>query len=141
MFFVLCDGMKGRGAMIKLPVVIGLVVCEHAIVEERTRDLSLINCFTYRKVKSFPTLPLKMAAVAFLVDGLGEGDLDLNILQLSTDKEIFRMRRRISIDDSLNVARLIIRFAGLVFPSEGGYEVSLRVDKEPFAHRTINIIQ
>lgn len=55
-----------------LPTVIGLVVCEQVVVEKNTDNLSLINCFTIKKVAAFPSDPQKFAVVAFMTDGLGD---------------------------------------------------------------------
>ena len=44
--------------MSQRPVAIGLLLCEQLIVEEGTKNASLVNCFTQRIGESFPwTVP------------------------------------------------------------------------------------
>jgi len=74
--------------MVPTPVVLGLTVCERVIVEERTRNLSLVSCFTKLFVDEFPSSPQRFAVVAAFRDGLGTGTIDLVITQVETDREI-----------------------------------------------------
>jgi hypothetical protein len=127
--------------MIKWPVPIGLMVCDQVIVEEQSRNLSLINCFTVRKVASFPTPPQTLAVVAFLIDGFGEGDLTIIFQQLATGEEIYRIQQRINFTDPLRRGRLVCRINNLVFPSPGGYEVSLLIDRELLARSDFRILE
>lgn len=47
--------------MVPPPIARGLVVCESAVVEERTRNVSLINTFLGIRSNVFPTAPLPSA--------------------------------------------------------------------------------
>lgn len=40
--------------MIQRPVVVGLVLCEQVIIEEGTRNVTLINCFNKRTQTTSP---------------------------------------------------------------------------------------
>ena len=44
--------------MSQRPVVVGLLLCESLIVEEGTHNVTLVNCFSKRKAKRFPSEPL-----------------------------------------------------------------------------------
>jgi hypothetical protein len=61
--------------MIPRPIALGLTICEKAIVEERTRNLTLVSCFTKLIVEDFPSLPQRFALFAVLTDGLGNGTI------------------------------------------------------------------
>ncbi len=57
--------------MFELPVVRGVFLCENVIVEERSRNVSLINCFSRRLAEQFPTPPQRFVLYAVFVNGLG----------------------------------------------------------------------
>lgn len=54
-----------------MPIAVGLFLCEQVIVEERTRNVTPVNCFTQRAVKAFPG-SFSFVLFAVLTDGLGE---------------------------------------------------------------------
>jgi hypothetical protein len=64
------------------PTVIGLLVCEQVIVDKDTNNLSTINCFTRRNVKSFPSDPQRFAVVAFMTEAMGEVPIELTVQRL-----------------------------------------------------------
>jgi hypothetical protein len=59
--------------MVPLPTVLGLIVCEKVIVEERTKNVSLISCFDRLVVEQVPTPPQQIAVFSTLTDGQGVG--------------------------------------------------------------------
>ena len=69
--------------MIPPPVALGL--CEKAIVEEGTKNLTLVNTFTTMFVDGFPSPPQRFAAYAALTDGLGNATIQLGLTHLETD--------------------------------------------------------
>ncbi len=63
--------------MAQIPTVIGLLLCEQAIIEERTHNVTLVNCFTQYKVSLFPSERQRFAVFAVLTDGFGDIELKL----------------------------------------------------------------
>ena len=63
--------------MFELPVVRGVFLCENVIVEERSRNVSLINCFTRKLVDQFPTPPQRLVVCAVFANGLGKIPIEL----------------------------------------------------------------
>jgi hypothetical protein len=96
-------------------------VCEQVIVEKLTDNVSLINCFTRRLVGQFPSQPVKFAVVAFLTDGFGDIPLDVVILRLDTEEEVFRESRQVRFVDRLQEVRFLISRQQLLFP--GGWDL------------------
>ena len=41
--------------MIQVPILVGLKLCKETIVEEKSKNVSLINCFRRLYVPSFPS--------------------------------------------------------------------------------------
>jgi len=125
--------------MIRLPTVIGLLVCERVIVEKETDNLSLINCFTRKKVESFPSEPQRFAVVAFMTDGMGEIPMELNITRLDTleviEEQVFRLR----FSDPLQEVRFFFRWTTCVFPEAGQYDIYLLAEGELLAQHRIHV--
>ena len=58
--------------MSKRPVAVGLLLCEQIIVEEGTRTVTPVNCFTQRLAAAFPWIAPPFTVVAWLTNGAGE---------------------------------------------------------------------
>ena len=50
-------------------MAVGLVTCEQVIVEDRTKNITLVNCFGKRLVQTIPSEPHSFAVFALLTDG------------------------------------------------------------------------
>jgi hypothetical protein len=124
--------------MIQNPVAVGLTVCEKVIVEEKTHNITLVNCLTRFRVQEVPSEPHRLIIHAWLTDGIGEGKLSLELLHPDTLEEILVREVRISFSNPLQEARAIFR-EDLSFPTEGRYQVNLLVDGVSIAQRTIDV--
>jgi hypothetical protein len=127
--------------MSQRPAVTGLMICEKAIIEERTHNVSLINCFTKYRVERVPSEDSRFVVFAILVDGLGDITLDLMVLRLETDEVIFQQAQEIQFVDRLQEVRFLFRVRGCAFPALGAYQVSLLADGEMLAQHRIQIFQ
>src|ERR1700724_3349625 len=87
------------------PVALGLTLCDYVSVEERTKKVSLIGCFTGLAVSRFPAIAQPFCVFAVLTDGLGDGTIDLVVFQLDTGEEVFSYRSPISFPDKLTEVR------------------------------------
>ena len=117
-------------------MVVGLLLCESLIVEEGTHNVTLVNCFTRRKVEQFPSEPHRFIAFAVLTDGLGEVVIDLAIEHLEEGGEIYRQSQTLRFTDPLQEVRFILRITQCSFPAAGVYEINLSADGESLAaHR------
>jgi hypothetical protein len=80
--------------MNKKPVAIGLLACDQVIVEEKTRNVTPVNCFTHRAARDFPTEAISSSVLAFLGDGLGEIDLEVVLQDLDNMDVLHRVGGR-----------------------------------------------
>jgi hypothetical protein len=71
------------------PVAIGLLLCEQVIVEEKTRNITPVNCFTIRTVEQLPSETFPFVIFAVLTDGTGEIPLEVTIQRLDSMDEIY----------------------------------------------------
>lgn len=61
--------------MIQPPTAIALTVCEQVVVEEKTRNITLVNCLTRLRVQRIPSEPHRLVFYSRLTDGIGEGTI------------------------------------------------------------------
>ncbi len=125
--------------MIPPPVAIGLLACERIIVEEGTRNLSLINTFTRRQVGNFPSRPLEFVVFAALIGGRGAGRIRVELTRLETGEVLASWENTGSFTNPLTEMHLFLRVRDFSFPAAGRYQVMVLVDGEWIAHRHLDI--
>lgn len=126
--------------MIHRPVAIGLAVCEQVIVEEKTHNITLVNCFRRLYFRSFPSSPQRMAIHTILTDGHGTVGIRLHLERLDTLEDIYMRDTRVAFSDPLREISLLFRPPPLSFPAAGRYEFSLLVEGDPLTRRVIEIV-
>ena len=125
--------------MAQLPLSLSLHVCEKVVVEAETRNLTYVNCFTERKVRSFPAERISFLVCSNLVDGRGRMRLEVRIESL-VDFDVLRARNgEITFSDPHQEIRLRVPLSEVSFPTEGGYQILVLVDNEMVALRKIEI--
>ena len=126
--------------MIQRPVAIGLLLCEQVIVEDSTRNLTPVNCFSRRVLKDFPSEPLSFVVFVVLTDGMGKMNLAVVIQELGSLEVIHERVIACHFTNPLQEARGIIR-VHCSFPKPGHYQVSLLAEKELVAQRKLILLQ
>jgi hypothetical protein len=102
--------------MLQRPSAVGLFVCEQLIVEEGTKNLTVVNAFVRRTVASFPAEPFPFLVFALLTDGLGEGTVDVVISRIDTEEELFQRSTPYRFTDPLAKMQLTLRVRHFSFP-------------------------
>jgi hypothetical protein len=126
-------------AMIKLPVVVGLMLCEQVIIQEGTRHLTLVNCFKRLKVRGFPSPPQRFAAFAVLTDGQGRGQFELMVERLDNMDEVYSQRHEVTFNDPLRETNLLFLVGQCSFPAAGRYQAVLLADRQLIAQRAFQV--
>lgn len=116
--------------MFPTPLSIGLTICRSVIIEEGTRDLTIVGSFFGFLGTEFPFTPAPFRVISSLVGGHGEGELVLTITQLRTDDELFAIHRGISFVDRFTEVCVMFRFSNCEFPEPGAYMMTLLMDGE-----------
>jgi hypothetical protein len=111
--------IKEEVAVSQRPTVVGLPVCEQVVVEEGTKNVTLVNCFTALKVSKFPSEPRRFVVFAVLTDGAGDVNLEVVITRLEDNEEIYRQSARVRFADRLREVRFIFRVGNCTFPTAG----------------------
>jgi hypothetical protein len=120
------------------PVVIGMVLCDQVIIEERTHNITPVNCFNVRALDAFPG-ETSFFVLAWLADGEGEMSAEVVVERLDTLERIYQDQKKMVFGNRLHDARFLARIRGRTFPVAGYYEVSLMVDRELVAHRKFRV--
>lgn len=127
--------------MKQIPATIGVYLCEQVIIEEATKNVTLVNCFTRREMRQFPSEPFPIVVFATLTDGLGVLDLEVILQRLDTLEEILRRAVTIRFTDPLHQGRLRLRVRDFSVPVAGYYAASIKIDGELIAQRRFLISQ
>lgn len=121
--------------MSQVPVAVGLFLCEQAIIEEQTHNITLVNTFTRRVVDEIPWAPTNFVLFAVLTDGLGDVPLNLLIYRLHDMEEVFASSGKMRFTNPLNELRCLLRVRNCLFTEEGFYQVTLLAAGEQVAQR------
>lgn len=123
----------------QIPIAVGLAICEQIIVEENTRNVTLVNCFVERSFEQFPSGPAPFVAFAYLTNGLGEITLEVVVERLDTLDVVHRYSRTAPFTNPLHTIRYAAFVRRCFFPIPGHYEISLRANGETIAQQRIAI--
>jgi hypothetical protein len=126
--------------MLQRPTVVGLLLCEKLIVEEGTKNLSIINSFSRHRVAQFPAMPFPFTVFALLTNGLGDVSLAVAINRLDNLDEVYRKTITARFPDRLKTYQFKLRVADCSFPIAGSYEVNLVAGGEVIAQRKLSIV-
>jgi hypothetical protein len=131
--------MHWKHMMIPPPLALRLTLCEKAIIEDGTKDITLVSTFRTIIVEKFPSPPQRFTAFAVPTDGLGDGTIDFVITNVETDEEVYARQITVRFPDRLAEIRLLLRITRCSFPAPGTYEVVLSVDGDWIAQRRVKV--
>jgi hypothetical protein len=114
-------------------------LCQHAIVEEGTLRVSLINCFRRLRVKELPTRLNPFTVAISLTDGQGLIPLSLEISRLDTWETVFERTWQVSMRDPLKEFWLIARISKCVVPVVGRYVFEFSVNGDLIANSVMEV--
>jgi hypothetical protein len=126
--------------MVPTPIALGLNVCEKIVVEEVTKNVTLINCFSKMFVAGFPTGPQQFAVHSTLRDGQGRANIRLVVARSDTHEVVYSQQGAIDFPDRLTEVRTLFRVAQCSFPAPGRYVLTLLIDGDWVAQREIDVV-
>jgi hypothetical protein len=125
--------------MIQRPNAVGLMLCQQVIIEEKTRNVTLVNNFTRLQLRTFPSRGQQFVAHAMLTDGLGEVNFGLHVSRVDTLEEIALRSWRIRFTDPLRQVHVVVRLPNFSFPAPGRYAFSLEVEREEISECVLTV--
>src|SRR5260370_31684277 len=111
--------------MQRQPTVVGLKLCQHAIVQENTRNVTLVNCFRKLAFATFPALARTFTVSAVLTNGLGDGELSLSMMSLEDLEDVWTHSWKATFHDPLRELWFLMPVAACPFPKPGRYQMGL----------------
>ncbi len=122
------------------PVAIGLVLCEFVVVDEKTRNITAVSCFSRRIVEAALDFMPPFYVVATMVNGHGAISARLVIERLDTLEITYERTLNLSFADSLRELSGIFRVRASAIPVHGFYQALLIADGEMIAQKRFSII-
>jgi hypothetical protein len=123
------------------PQALSLTICERVIIEQGTKNPTLIGLFLTRKVETFPSEPVAFSVFIPLTNGRGTGRIKLVAVRLQTDEQIYLQHGEIAFPNPLMVVNVHFRVNKIAFPGSGVYAFMLLVDDDVIAERRIEVAQ
>jgi hypothetical protein len=109
------------------------------VIEEKTRNVTLVNSFKRIKADTFPSPPVPMDVYTVLSDGLGDIPLDLSVVRCDTLEEIYLRSSRVNFKNPLQQIRLYWHVQSCSFPVPGRYEFGLHADRELLTQAVLTV--
>ena len=123
------------------PIVVGLTLCDHVIVEEKTKKISLIGAFTGLSAPAFPARVPPFSVFTVLTDGSGSATIKLLVTHMDTNEEVYSHEGVQFFPNKVAEVRYHLRLRQFAFPAAGSYQFTLLVDGEWMAHRRLRVYQ
>jgi hypothetical protein len=109
--------------MIHLPTAVELKVCQDYIIQEKTRNITLVNCASKFPGKSFPVVLPAFTVSAKLTDAFGKIELSLVIYHLGTLEEIYSKTVEAEFRDRLAEMWFFLRVRDCEFSEPGRWPI------------------
>jgi hypothetical protein len=121
------------------PVAIGLVLCDLVVIEENTRHVTAVNCFSRRVNDGEVGGLLPFYALATLAGGHGDMTARFVIERLDTLEVTFERQFQLSFANALEEVRATFRVRANAIPVYGYYQAMLFVEGETIASRRFSV--
>lgn len=126
--------------MAELPITRGVFLCETVIVEEQSRNVTLVNCFTRRLADSFPTTH-RFAVFAVFANGQGTISVSVRFTDLVDDSLVYERTVPLTFASPIQETRFIYRIGAITFPHAGSYELTLVMSEgTPLAMTRLDVL-
>src|SRR5262245_2584896 len=114
--------------MNKPPRALGIYLCNRIAVDPTISEMSLVGVFQGLTFDTFPSPIQRFTIYAMLYDGVGEGVIEVRILQLDTERDVYRYRRWTAFADRGMQVPFEVQVKNCRFPAPGRNSVQVRFD-------------
>jgi hypothetical protein len=121
--------MAGDQFMVRLPKVVGLVLCERLSFLPPGRKPSLVDVFHALRFRHFPSPRVNFTVYFVLYDGMGEGIIELKITRMENEEDVVIKEEKIVLPGRAMHRNCLISVSSS-FPAPGNYAISLRFREE-----------
>ena len=124
----------------RLPQVMGLVFCERFGIDPLRHRVSLEGLFQALRFDRFPTRPQEFTVYAALYGIAVEGTIELEVVRLETEMEIYRYRKWVAFVGG-TVHQMEFRVKTLRFPAPGRYGCRLLFEGNLLTERYLDVFR
>jgi hypothetical protein len=121
------------------PTFNAMLICDHAIREERTGKISLIGIFAHIWTMTFPALHGGLAVYANLGDAQGRYRFGLELVD--DLKPIGRGEIEMEVADRMKPAELVFELPNLIFEHAGRYDFILYANGLMVGRKSFDVIK
>ena len=126
--------------MAVIPVARALFLCKEVIFEDRTRNVSLINCFNRLRLSEFPGTADPFYVYARLINGSGRVVFRVTVDPLDTMHPIYDQPSEFTFPDRNIEVDLKFRVVSCQFPRPGRYSANLYAGSDLIAQTEIEVL-
>ena len=123
----------------RLPKIVGLVLCRALEVDRATGETSLVGVFNALRFRDWPSPRQQFTIYSALHGGVGEGTIKLVIVRLETEKAIHLYQRWVTLPGPGRYFNLVIPITRCVFPLPGRYGLTLSFDDQELSNRYLDV--
>ena len=123
----------------RLPKIIGLILCRALEVDRITGETSLVGVFNALRFRDWPSPRQQFTIYSALHGGVGEGTIKLLIARLDTERAIHLYERRVTLPGPGRYFNLVISITQCVFPWPGRYGLTLYFDGQEVTNRYLDV--
>jgi hypothetical protein len=125
--------------MTHTPQASGLILCERVRVEPSPPTFNLDGLFLGRAYATFPVAVPAFHVYAALVDGRGEGLMELACMELESERDIYYHKKWIAFPAPARTYHYVIPVRKLILPGPGRYRLTMSFDKQLIAFRIFDV--
>jgi hypothetical protein len=126
--------------MSQRPVAVALLLCEQVIVDDRTKRLTPVNCFSRWFIAGPLSEQQSFHAVAVLTSGHGTVPGALMIDRLDTGETIVQREFRLRFADPVEQYSCLLPLRRVKFPVGGVYQATLLMDGDSIASTRFSVL-
>jgi hypothetical protein len=116
--------------MVRLPKVIGLVLCKSFRFLPPRGKPSLIDIFHALRFSHFPSPTLNFIVYFALYDGIGEGIMELKITRMEDEEDLVVLEERVHLLGPGMHRNCLVAVRDCSFPAPGNYSITVRLRDE-----------
>lgn len=125
--------------MSRTPTTLGLLLCEQVVVEEGTRNVTLVNCFTRRQLSGDAPESLSFVIFTLLTNGQGTTPVEVAVHRMDDFEEVYRRDSSLNFAKPTQVVRCVVRVRDCPFPGPGVYQISLSTGDHILGQRLLTL--
>lgn len=123
------------------PVPVAFVICEQVIIDQETKNKTLVGTFNSIFAQSFPCAHPRMDLFVALTNGQGQATVRITCKNEETGALILDGSLAGEFPNPLDVVEFVLKIRGMPFPNSGSYLFEVMVNGFPITERRLSLVQ